>query len=64
MIVTWVTFDPTDVAIVEYGRDDLNLVAKGVQDKFIDGGSEKRAIYMYRVVLNGLVPGERYSKYT
>ena len=64
MVVTWVTFDPTDVSVVEYGIRDLNMVAKGTMDKYIDGGSEHRTIYMHRVTLTELTPGQMYCKST
>ena len=62
MVATWVTDDPTDVSIVEYGLDDLNLVSKGIEDTFTDGGSMKRVLYMHRVKMTGLVPGREYSE--
>ena len=62
MVATWVTMNSTDFSIVEFGINDLNLVAKGTEDKFVDGGSQKRVMYMHRVKITGLKPGNRYSK--
>ena len=63
MVVTWVTLDATNSSIVEYGHRSLDAVAKGIQDVFVDGGSEKRKIYMHRVTLSGLKPSTTYSKF-
>lgn len=63
MVVTWTTLAPADNAsIVFYGltANQLNLVAQGVQNKFVDGGHHKRAIYIHRVYLNDLKSGTRY----
>ena len=62
MVVTWVTMDSTGLAFVEYGTNNLDSLAKGSEDVFIDGGDEKRHLYMHRVTLTGLTPGQRYSK--
>lgn len=62
MVATWVTDSSTDVSVVEYGHTNLTLVAKGIEEKFVDGGSQKRALYMHRVKMTGLVPGSQYSK--
>ena len=62
MVVTWVTMNRTTASVVEYGRDNLNTVARGSQDVFIDGGSERRHIYMHRVTLSGLMPGQSYGR--
>lgn len=63
MIVTWVTFDATNSSIVEYGETNLDDVAKGKEETFIDGGTEARHIYMHRVILERLNPATKYSKY-
>ncbi|XP_064621991.1 acid phosphatase type 7-like [Lineus longissimus] len=60
MTVTWVTFSDTPVSIAEYGEAMLSKVAKGVSDKFIDGGAMKRIIFMHRVNMTGLTPGKQY----
>ncbi len=52
----------TDVSMVEYGSGTLSMVTKGQQDKFVDGGSEKRIIYMHRVTLISLMPGHKYGQ--
>ena len=63
MVVTWVTMQSTIVSIVEYGIDDLNKTAKGYEDVFVDGGGEKRMMYIHRVTVTGLRPGQKYSEY-
>ena len=62
MVATWVTDSSTDVSVVEYGLNDLGLVAKGIEETFVDGGSQKRVLYMHRVKMTGLVPGRQYSE--
>lgn len=64
MIVTWVTFDSTLASIVEYGNriGHLDHSIYGSSTKFQDGGSEKRILYIHRVILVGLVPGETYCE--
>lgn len=63
MVVTWVTMQSTIEAVVEYGVDDLQKTAKGLEDAFTDGGSEKRVMYIHRVTITGLHPGQKYSEY-
>lgn len=62
MIVTWVTFDSTPDSIVEYGTvaSRLTLSAQGAITPFQDGGNEQRIIYIHRVVLTDLTPGQTY----
>ncbi|XP_076359677.1 acid phosphatase type 7 [Tachypleus tridentatus] len=60
MVVTWVTMDPTSSSIVEYGEYSLNKSTKGSSTKFVDGGSEKRVLYVHRVVVRNLSPGTLY----
>ena len=62
IVVTWVTLSSTNLSVVEYGQQDLDSVAKGTQDVFKDGGSEKRNIYMHRVTLSKLLRDTRYSE--
>lgn len=61
MIVTWVTFDPTKGSTVEYGARYLDQTAYGSSTEFIDGGSEKRKMYIHRVIITGLTPGQSYG---
>ncbi|KAI0213631.1 Acid phosphatase type 7 [Lamellibrachia satsuma] len=61
MVVTWVTINSTDVSFVEYGLSDMNLRARGIEDKFIDGGPQKRVLYMHRVKIRGLACGQKYN---
>lgn len=63
MMITWVTLDKTNASIVEYGEGlqiGFTLKAVGQETAFVDGGSEKRKLYMHRVLLQGLTPGQRY----
>ncbi|XP_023231291.1 acid phosphatase type 7-like [Centruroides sculpturatus] len=60
MIVTWVTMNSTNDSIVEYGDMKLDKRAKGMMTKFVDGGSEKRVLYIHRVLLTNLLPNHTY----
>jgi len=64
MVVTWVTLQSTGTSIVEYGVRDLNKTAKGYEDVFIDSGNERRTIYIHRVTVTGLHPGQKYCEYS
>ena len=66
MMVTWVTLAYTNYSIVEYNKAGfpLTLRASGGITKFTDGGSEHRVLYIHRVKLTGLVPGQRYGMYS
>lgn len=64
MVITWTTFDYTD-SVVEYGLWGGKLfshTAKGNSTLFIDGGSEKRNMYIHKVTLPELRPGANYGK--
>ena len=63
MMVTWVTLAYTNYTIVEYNKVGfpLTLRALGGVTKFTDGGSEHRVLYIHRVKLTGLVPGQKYG---
>ena len=65
MMVTWVTMASTDDTIVEYNKAGFPLTIRtsGSVSKFTDGGSEHRVLYMHRVKLTGLVPGQAYGRY-
>ena len=64
MVVTWTTLDSTADSVVEYGSvpNDLKLSALGSTTVFTDGGSEKRVLYIHRVVLENLIPGQTYCE--
>lgn len=61
MMVTWVTLDPTNISTVEYGYNSLNWRKTGNMTKFVDGGLNSRSIYIHRVLLTDLVPGNPYT---
>jgi len=64
MTFTWLTFNYTEPSVVEYGPFGgslFNLTATGMSAvKFIDGGTEKRVMYIHRVTVDNLKPGKRY----
>uniref|UniRef100_A0A8C9TZE8 Purple acid phosphatase n=1 Tax=Scleropages formosus TaxID=113540 RepID=A0A8C9TZE8_SCLFO len=62
MMVTWTTFDEAD-SMVEYGLLGgklFEMMAKGSSTIFVDGGSEKRKLFIHRVTLSALRPGFTY----
>ena len=61
MVVTWTTFDQTSNSTVYFGTGSLDKVAYGHQTKFIDGGNEKRQMFIHRVYLDHLKPKTTYS---
>ncbi|KAL0280763.1 UNVERIFIED_CONTAM: hypothetical protein PYX00_001966 [Menopon gallinae] len=60
MFVTWTTYSQTSSSIVEYGIDGLILKKTGESVKFVDGGVEKRTIYIHKVKLTHLTPNSTY----
>jgi hypothetical protein len=60
MIVTWVTLNPINESVVEYGQNMFDQRATGSVSVFLDGGTEKRQEYIHRVVLRELKPGQKY----
>ena len=66
MTFTWVTMAPSHASIVEYGlRESPILSARtfGTMKLFKDFcGDEHRKIYVHRVKLENLTPGESYGK--
>jgi len=61
MIVTWITMNPINESVVEYGENPMfDQRATGKFSIFQDGGTEKRREYIHRVVLTDLRPGQRY----
>ena len=61
MWVTWTTFNSTADSIVNYGEGVLNMTATGTQTDFVDGGNERRHLFIHRVLLKDLVPGRNYG---
>merc|ERR1719334_619217 len=61
MVVTWVTFDPTDVSVVEYGESGLELSATGEMTSFKDPGAEGRVEYVHVARMRKLRGGARYQ---
>jgi hypothetical protein len=60
-VLTWVTFSSTGESSVMYGTEfPLYELATGTEDLFVDGGQQKRHIYIHRVTLPGLKPEQRY----
>jgi hypothetical protein len=54
----------TQTVFVEYGTDSsLSQSSEGTSTLFIDGGDEKRQMYIHRAVMKDLIPGKRYSDY-
>ena len=65
MMITWVTMASSVKSVVEYGERyklPLNKRAFGEATKYKTCGWKERIIYMHRVRLEGLVPGQGYGK--
>lgn len=64
VVVTWVTFDPTEATQVQYNLHGypLALTASGGVTKFVDGGLERSVRYIHRVTLTGLLPAQKYGE--
>lgn len=61
MIVTWVTLNEVNDSIVEYGQVGmLDKRTMGTVSVFQDDGSEQRREYIHRVILQDLIPGQKY----
>ena len=63
MIITWVTQNYVQPSVVEYGISSLDNSTKGTEAIFKDRGNETRTIYMHRVKLTDLIPGQKYCKF-
>ena len=63
MTITWTTLGKVNSSVVEYGTVKLDLVAKGNATKFVDGGAARRTIWIHRVTLKFLKPGQSYCKF-
>nr|XP_028597726.1 acid phosphatase type 7 isoform X2 [Podarcis muralis] len=65
MMVTWTTFGPAE-SIVEFGPDPgeaFTRSARGDATRFVDGGKLKHTMFIHRVTLQALVPGQRYGDF-
>ncbi|XP_029475711.1 acid phosphatase type 7 isoform X2 [Rhinatrema bivittatum] len=66
MKVTWTTFSPAP-SVVEFqrvpGPETFTECATGEATKFVDGGWRQRAMYIHRVELTGLMPGQGYGDF-
>ncbi|RWS17160.1 Iron/zinc purple acid phosphatase-like protein [Dinothrombium tinctorium] len=60
MVITWSTLCPSRIAYVRYGTGFLSEVVKGHSTEFIDGGEQKRKIYIHRVFLTELIEETKY----
>ncbi|KAM3829421.1 acid phosphatase type 7 isoform 1-T3 [Vipera latastei] len=62
MVVTWTTFDPAESLVVFGQAPGKNLPhrASGNATRFVDGGRLGRTMFIHRVTLRGLLPGQNY----
>lgn len=63
MTVTWTTFVPAE-SMVKFGLVQgkaLTQSAKGGAKKFVDGGKLQRTMFIHRVTLSDLLPGQSYA---
>lgn len=63
IVVTWSTFNDTQISVVEYGIGGYVLRATGSAKLFVDGGPKKHSQYIHRVLLTDLTPDTKYGKY-
>ena len=64
MVVTWVTFDPTETSEVRYGLSGQGLTrnATGTVTKFVDETlTSETTRYVHRVNLTELLPLSKYG---
>jgi hypothetical protein len=65
IIVTWVTFTPTNSSVVQYwlhGADpSTNTTAVGSSSTFVDHGSAKVVRYIHRVKIAATDPHQEYG---
>ena len=64
MVVTWVTFDPTNTSEVRYGLSGqgLTLQATGTVTAFVDESlTSEITRYVHRVNMTGLLPLSKYG---
>lgn len=64
MVVTWTTFDPAE-SLVVFGQAPgkyLPHKASGNATRFVDGGRLGRTMFIHRVTLRDLLPGQNYRK--
>ncbi|UYV74648.1 ACP7, partial [Cordylochernes scorpioides] len=59
MMVTWVTFDYTET-VVRYGPQRPTRIVHGSSTSFQSKGKPVRTIWVHRVLLRGLTPGQTY----
>ena len=64
MMVTWVTQSKSGNSIVDYGENTtvLNNRVFGWSKKWEVCGWKKRYLFIHRVKLEGLTPGQRYGE--
>ena len=67
MVVTWVTFDPTETSEVRYGLKGVGLIhnATGTVTKFVDKGLlSETTRYIHRANMTDLLPLSSYGTYS
>ncbi len=63
MTVSWVTMNNTECSTVQYGVKSFTKAAQGSSTVYVDGGKERRKLYMHKATLIKLVAGKVYGKY-
>ncbi len=64
MTVSWVTLNSTECSTVQYGVRSLTKSAQGTSNVYVDGGKERRKLFLHRATLTKLLPGKVYGEYT
>lgn len=60
MTITWVTPNEVNESLCAYGYSNVQMLERGRPSVFVDGGSQKRNIFIHRITLNLLMPGKKY----
>jgi hypothetical protein len=60
MIITWTTLSNVSDHVVEYGLNSLDMTAHGSYRILKNSGTSGRQTQIHYVLLNDLIPGEKY----
>lgn len=63
VVVTWVTENKTTESVVRYGYRLMDHRQTGIQESFLDGGSEQRRFIIHRVAITNLTAGAMYREF-
>ena len=61
-MITWSTPKNTGESIVNYGEEKFTETEHGTSSIFVDGGNEKRSMWIHRVYLKNLKHNTSYGR--